>query len=146
MGLSARDIKNSNLFNSNTISRNQFELFRNLKKNKSSIIKTKKQIFMGKKLEKIFLMIKPIFSIIIPTYNSLKTLDKTIRSVLKQSFKYYEIIIVDDGSTDNTYTKLRGFQDTRIKLFKIKRSGGPARPRNFGISKSSSDWICFRFR
>ena len=69
-------------------------------------------------------MIKPIFSIIIPTYNSLKTLDKTIRSVLKQSFKYYEIIIVDDGSTDNTYTKLRGFQDTRIKLFKIKRSGG----------------------
>ena len=39
-------------------------------------------------------MIKPIFSIIIPTYNSLKTLDKTIRSVLKQSFKYYEIIIV----------------------------------------------------
>lgn len=55
LGLSARDIKNSNLFNRNTISRNQFELFRNLKKkNKSSIIKTKKQIFMGKKLEKNF--------------------------------------------------------------------------------------------
>ena len=69
-------------------------------------------------------MIKPIFSIIIPTYNSLKTLDKTLRSVLKQSFKHYEIIIVDDGSTDNTFTKLKSFKDTRIKLFKIKRSGG----------------------
>ena len=60
-------------------------------------------------------MIKPIFSIIIPTYNSLKTLDKTLRSVLNQSFKHYEIIIVDDGSTDNTFTKLKSFKDTRIK-------------------------------
>ena len=59
-------------------------------------------------------MIKPIFSIIIPTYNSLKTLDKTLRSVLNQSFKHYEIIIVDDGSTDNTFTKLKSFKDTRI--------------------------------
>lgn len=88
-------------------------------------------------------MIKPIFSIIIPTYNSIKTLDKTLRSVLNQSFKHYEIIIVDDGSTDNTFTKLKSFKDTRIKLFKIKRSGGPAKPRNYGISKSSSNWICF---
>tara|TARA_B100001564_G_C20658043_1_gene680206 strand:+ start:1063 stop:1947 length:885 start_codon:yes stop_codon:yes gene_type:complete len=88
-------------------------------------------------------MIKPIFSIIIPTYNSLKTLDKTIRSVLNQTFKYYEIIVVDDGSTDNTCRKLKDYKDTRIKLFKIERSGGPAKPRNFGISKSNSNWICF---
>ncbi len=55
LGLSVMDIKNSNLFNRKTISRNQYELFRNLKKkNKSSITKTKKQIFRGKKLEKNF--------------------------------------------------------------------------------------------
>ena len=50
-------------------------------------------------------MIKPIFSIIIPTYNSSKTVNKTIRSVLNQSFKRYEVIIIDDGSSDNTYQK-----------------------------------------
>ena len=55
LGLSVTDIKNSNLFSRKTISRNQYELFRNLKKkNKSSITKNKKQIFRGKKLEKNF--------------------------------------------------------------------------------------------
>ena len=88
-------------------------------------------------------MIKPIFSIIIPTYNSSKTVNKTIRSVLNQSFKRYEIIIIDDGSTDNTVSKIKNFNDSRIKLIKIQRTGGPAKPRNIGIELAKSNWICF---
>ncbi len=88
-------------------------------------------------------MIKPIFSIIIPTYNSSKTVNKTIRSVLNQSFKRYEVIIIDDGSTDNTVSKIKDFNDSRIKLIKIQRTGGPAKPRNIGIELAKSNWICF---
>ena len=88
-------------------------------------------------------MIDPIFSIIIPTYNSSKTLQKTIRSVLNQSFKSYELIVIDDGSSDDSVSKVKQFNDSRIKSFQIKRSGGPAKPRNLGIKNSKSDWICF---
>lgn len=88
-------------------------------------------------------MTNPLFSVVIPTYNSSRTLNKTINSVLNQSFENYEIIIVDDGSTDNTLLKLKIFNDSRLKIFKIKRSGGPSKPRNYGIKKSSSNWICF---
>ena len=74
-----------------------------------------------------------MISVIIPTYNSSKTVNKTIRSVLNQSFKRYELIIIDDGSTDNTVSKIKDFNDSRIKLIKIQRTGGPAKPRNIGI-------------
>ena len=88
-------------------------------------------------------MNSPKFSVVIPTYNSSKTINKTITSVLKQKYKNFEIIIVDDGSTDNTVSKVKQIFDSRIKIYKIKRSGGPAKPRNYGINKSISDWICF---
>ena len=51
-------------------------------------------------------MNKPTFSIIIPTFNSIRTINKTVRSVLNQTYKNYEVIIIDDGSTDNTFVKL----------------------------------------
>ena len=88
-------------------------------------------------------MNKPIFSVVIPTYNSSKTITKTINSVLKQNYQNFEIILVDDGSTDNTVNKVELINDNRIRIFKIKRSGGPAKPRNYGIKKSKSNWICF---
>ena len=84
-----------------------------------------------------------LFSVVIPTYNSSKSITKTIYSVLSQNYQNFEIIIVDDGSTDNTVNKVKLISDSRIKIFKIKRSGGPAKPRNYGISKSKSNWICF---
>ena len=64
-------------------------------------------------------MIKnPTVSVIIPTYNRANLVAKAIKSVLNQTYKDFEIIIVDDGSTDNTGEIIRGFKDKRIKYIK----------------------------
>ncbi|MCD4694407.1 glycosyltransferase family 2 protein [bacterium] len=85
----------------------------------------------------------PKVSVIIPTYNRADFLREAINSVLKQSFKDFELIVVDDGSTDNTKKIVLDFQerDERIKYYYQKNSGGAASPKNFGIKKSSSDLI-----
>lgn len=85
----------------------------------------------------------PFFSIIVPTYNSYKTLDKTIKSVLNQRFTDFELIIIDDGSTDNTGELIKYFVDSRIIYKKITNSGGPARPRNIGLQLARGSWISF---
>ena len=89
---------------------------------------------------------KPFFSVIIPTFNSEKSILKTLRSIKKQLYKNYQVIIVDDGSDDHTVLLIEKFiseNDLDIKLFKIKNSGGPAKPRNLGIMNSEGEWICF---
>jgi glycosyltransferase involved in cell wall biosynthesis len=85
----------------------------------------------------------PFFSIIIPTYNSADKLSKAIKSVLDQTFIDFEIIVVDDGSLDNTKEIIFGFDDFRVKYFWIPNSGGPARPRNLGVVNALGMWICF---
>jgi glycosyltransferase involved in cell wall biosynthesis len=85
----------------------------------------------------------PFFSVVIPTYNRASMLNSTIQSVLSQSFTNFELIIVDDGSTDSTRELIRSQSDERIKYFYIANSGGPAKPRNIGISNSNGVWICF---
>ena len=86
---------------------------------------------------------KPFFSVIIPTYNSANLIGDTISSVLDQTFSDFELIIIDDGSTDNTKKTVLSFNDNRILYKKIENFGGPSKPRNIGISLSKSDWICF---
>jgi glycosyltransferase involved in cell wall biosynthesis len=80
-------------------------------------------------------------SVIIPTYNSAKYLSETIESVLKQSYNIIEIIVVDDGSTDESKGVLSKYSG-RIKYFYIKNSG-PATARNYGIKNSTGEWIAF---
>jgi len=87
----------------------------------------------------------PLVSIIIPTYNSENFIEPTIKSVLVQSYQNFEIIIIDDSSTDNTIrilTRLRK-EDNRINYYKIPHSGRPSIPRNFGINKAKGDLIAF---
>jgi glycosyltransferase involved in cell wall biosynthesis len=86
----------------------------------------------------------PFFSIIIPTYNRVRVLSRSIDSVLSQTYKDFELIIVDNGSTDNTQKWLSdNYQDSRIFYHYQAGSGSPANPRNIGISLSKGEWVCF---
>ncbi len=83
-----------------------------------------------------------LFSIIIPTYNRASFIERSVRSVLNQSYQNFELIIVDDGSTDNTEEVVASIHDPRIKYFKTQNSErGSA--RNFGTSQSSGDYVTF---
>ncbi len=88
-------------------------------------------------------IVHPKVSVIIPTYNFARLLPRTIKSVLNQTLQDFELIIVDDGSTDNTREVADGFVavDPRVKYVYQKNSGSPARPTNTGIQKSEGKYI-----
>jgi len=82
------------------------------------------------------------FSIVIPLYNKEKEIGDTIRCVLNQTFTHYELIVVDDGSTDNSIGVVNSFNDNRIKLYQ-KNNDGVSSARNFGIQHARFDFIAF---
>lgn len=86
--------------------------------------------------------IKPVFSVIIPLYNKELIVEKTIRSVLQQTFTNFELIIVDDGSTDNSLNIIKSIEDNRISIVE-QTNGGPSKARNTGIRNAQSDWLYF---
>ena len=81
-------------------------------------------------------------SIIIPIYNAEKYINKCLDSILKQTKKELEIILINDGSTDNTEKIIKTYQDKRIKYFK-NDNHGIGYSRNFGINQSTSKYIMF---
>ena len=83
-------------------------------------------------------------SIIIPTYNREKTIIDSINSVLKQTYKNLELIIVDDGSTDNTKKIVSKIKDNRIKYIKLKTNSGACIARNTGITSATGKYISFQ--
>ncbi len=87
----------------------------------------------------------PFFSVIIPAYNSENFIERTIRSVLSQTYDQFELIIVDDGSSDNTAKILSKFSstDARIRIITTPNSGGPTTPTNIGINLSNGEYITF---
>ncbi len=87
-----------------------------------------------------------LVSIIIPTYNSSKFIYRTVESVLNQTYDNFELIIIDDASSDNTVSIIKEFikKDKRIRLIeRDKNSGGPAKPTNEGLKKAKGDFIAF---
>lgn len=82
-------------------------------------------------------------SILIPTYNRSNMLKKAIYSVLNQTYKFFELIIIDDNSTDNTFEIVNNIGDNRIRYYKNDENYGGAKTRNIGISKSKYDYIAF---
>jgi glycosyltransferase involved in cell wall biosynthesis len=85
---------------------------------------------------------KLFFSIVIPTYNRASLIKKTIDSILNQTYTNFEILIVDDGSTDNTEDVINQISDPRIHYYKIPNSErGFA--RNYGTKHSQGDYITF---
>lgn len=83
-------------------------------------------------------------SVIIPAYNAEKYISRTLKSVCNQTYKNLEIIIVDDGSTDNTFYICKTFkeQDNRISVYH-KANEGVTKARDFGISKASGKYLAF---
>ena len=88
---------------------------------------------------------KPTVSIIIPTYNRAHLVGRAIESVLNQTYQDFEIIVVDDDSTDNTQKVVNEFQkkDKRIKYIKMNVNKGSAAARNIGIKIARGDYIAF---
>ena len=83
-----------------------------------------------------------LFSIIIPTYNRASILGKTIQSVIDQRYGNWELIIVDDASTDNTKELVETFKDKRIRYYQ-KEHGERSEARNFGFKNAFGTYICF---
>jgi glycosyltransferase involved in cell wall biosynthesis len=83
-----------------------------------------------------------MISVIIPTYNSERYISECLNSVINQTYSNLEIIVVDDGSTDNTNVIVNSVMDYRIKYF-YKENGGVASARNLGITKSTGLFIAF---
>lgn len=88
-------------------------------------------------------MAHPQISIVMPSFNCAHFLPRAINSVLNQSYPNWELIIVDNHSSDNTLEVVQTFQDSRIKLLQIHNEGIIARSRNLGINKAVGRWVAF---
>jgi len=86
----------------------------------------------------------PTISVIIPTYNRAHLLSRAVLSVLNQTYKDFEIIVVDDASTDNTYEVVKSFNDPRIKYIHHEQNKGSAAARNTGIKSARGEYIAFQ--
>ena len=86
---------------------------------------------------------KPIFTVITPTYNRCYILWRAIQSVLGQTFPFFEFLIIDDASTDDTERQVKIFTDPRIRYFKLKKNKGPAAARNYGLKKARGEYVAY---
>lgn len=84
----------------------------------------------------------PKVSVIIPTYNRVNVVAEAIQSVLDQTMNDLEVIVVDDGSTDNTRQTIEAIGDPRIRYF-YKQNSGPAGARNTGLDETKGDYVAF---
>ena len=87
-------------------------------------------------------MNNPRISVIIPCYNSEKFIKETMDSVLSQTYRDFEVIVIDDGSKDKTREIIQSFDDERIKYY-YKKNGGMADARNEGIKLAKGEHIAF---
>jgi teichuronic acid biosynthesis glycosyltransferase TuaG len=87
----------------------------------------------------------PKISVIMPAYNAVKTIEESIRSVLAQTYKNYELLIIDDCSTDSTSDIVSSLieQEPQAKLYRLEVNSGTAHARNYGVSVANGEWIAF---
>lgn len=84
-----------------------------------------------------------MFSVVVPTYNSEKTIFNTMSSILEQSYTKFEVLVVDNHSSDNTRRIVAAFNDSRVRLHLVDNKGMPAVSRNYGISLAQFEFIAF---
>ena len=83
-----------------------------------------------------------MFSVICPVFNKEKELKETIESVLSQDYQDFELILIENGSTDNSLSVIHSFNDPRIKLIQTNQIG-PGAARNVGVAQAKNDWLAF---
>lgn len=88
-------------------------------------------------------MIDGLVSIIMPSWNTGRFIGESIQSVLNQTYRNWELIIVDDCSTDNTDEVVASFQDERIRYFHNEHNSGAALTRNYALREVRGEWIAF---
>ncbi len=86
---------------------------------------------------------RPAISVVIPTYNRAHLLPRAIQSVLSQGFAEFELIVVDDNSTDDTPQVIETFSDPRLIYMRQARNGGAAAARNMGIRRARGQYVAF---
>ena len=86
---------------------------------------------------------QPVFSIVITTHNRGHLLSRAIRSVLDQTFADFELLVVDDASTDSTGEIVKSFKDKRIRYVQRDQNGGVAATRNTGIGQARGQFVSF---
>lgn len=91
-------------------------------------------------MERIVCIMNKI-SVVLPTYNRANIIGKSIESVLNQTYQDLELIIVDDGSTDNTEAVVNVFKDNRIRYHKMDQNGGVSMARNIGVALATYDLV-----
>ncbi|MBF0231406.1 MAG: glycosyltransferase family 2 protein [Desulfamplus sp.] len=87
--------------------------------------------------------VKGLVTVVIPTYNNANLLATAIQSVLNQTYKNWEIIVIDNYSNDNTEEVVNSFDETRIRFLKFRNNGVIAASRNLGIDNAQGEWIAF---
>jgi teichuronic acid biosynthesis glycosyltransferase TuaG len=88
----------------------------------------------------------PKVSVVMPAYNAQKYIGATLDSVLAQDFRDFEVLVIDDCSTDSTADLVRqyGARDPRVRLIQLpKNRGAPAGPRNIGVREAKGEWVAF---
>ncbi len=88
-------------------------------------------------------MKKPVVSVISPNYNNAKYIEKFVASILSQSFKDFELLVVDDCSTDDTIARLKKIKDKRLKVLKTPANGDISVARNLGMKHAKGKYIFF---
>lgn len=83
-----------------------------------------------------------MISVIIPLYNKEPIIERSLQSVLSQDYDDFEVVVVNDGSTDRSADIVRSINDPRIRLIE-QENGGPSKARNTGVNNAKGDWILF---
>ena len=88
---------------------------------------------------------QPLVSIVVPVYNAARFMDDTIQTVLNQTYQNWELLLVDDCSSDDSIQIIKKYlkKDKRIKLFKLSENSGAAIARNTGIDKAKGRYLAF---
>ena len=93
---------------------------------------------LQRRLRRIIKMI----SVVIPLYNKEPIIEKSLRSVLSQDYDDFEVVVVNDGSTDRSAEIVKGIDDPHIRLIE-QENGGPSKARNTGVKNAQGEWIVF---